>query len=180
MSDSLPAPHSTSDGIYVLRTTQQNQIQMNLMADQKANIMIGISLIFGTIAQQELLSRHLDDPMLVAPFVLLGLTMLGTFGLSLVIVAPRVGRLIRCQPAEMPNALFFGHFPGTPEDDYTTHLLDRLKSPVESREILIRDIYQTGKVLRRKYRLLRFAYLCLGVGVLTSAGMTVMVLLRAA
>ena len=51
LEDLEKIPH-TSDGIYVLRTTQQNQVQLNLMSDQKANIIIGVSLIFGTIAHE--------------------------------------------------------------------------------------------------------------------------------
>ena len=34
------------DIIYAVRTAQQHQVQLSLMADQKANILIGFSLIF--------------------------------------------------------------------------------------------------------------------------------------
>ena len=43
------ATPNINDGIYVLRTTQQNQVQLNLMADQKANIIIGVTMIFFTL-----------------------------------------------------------------------------------------------------------------------------------
>ncbi len=170
--------HATSDGIYVLRTTQQNQVQLNLMADQKANIIIGISLIFGTITQQQLVSQHWDDTVLRVPFVLLGLTMLTAFILAVLTVTPKLLRLGKCKAASLPNPLFFGFFPSVEEDDLVEHLLDEVKDPESSRELLIRDIYQTGRVLRRKYRLLRISYLCLGTGVLTSGLLTGIALLR--
>lgn len=64
-----------SDGIYVLRTTQQNQVQLNLMADQKANIVIGMSLIFFTIAHQVLTGDGTTPEWVILPLLILSLSM---------------------------------------------------------------------------------------------------------
>ena len=44
------------DIIYTLRTAQQGQIQLNSMADQKANIIIAASLIFVSVTQSLIFS----------------------------------------------------------------------------------------------------------------------------
>ncbi|HHJ35784.1 MAG TPA: hypothetical protein ENJ87_08450, partial [Gammaproteobacteria bacterium] len=42
------------DVIYVLRTTQQHHVMLGMMADQKANIILGAFLIFITVTQSVL------------------------------------------------------------------------------------------------------------------------------
>ncbi len=41
-----PAGESTQDVIQALRTAHQHQVQLNVLADQKANINIGFTLFF--------------------------------------------------------------------------------------------------------------------------------------
>ena len=174
--DGFP-PFSCSEPIYVLRTTQQNQVQLNLMADQKANIIIGVSLIFFTIAQRQLVQGIGENPILILPLLILALTMLGAFVLALIVVTPRMRPLRRCTPEKLPNPLFFGFFPGVPENDYTEFMMDRTLDVKKVREMFIRDIHQTGTVLRRKYRCLRISYLFLATGVLTAGVATLWVFL---
>lgn len=159
---------SNNEGIYVLRTTQQNQVQLNLMADQKANIIIGVSLIFFTIAQRQLVDGLSENSLLLVPIVMLAVTMLASFFLAVLVVAPRFRPLCRRSARDLPNPLFFGYFPGSPEDDYIEFMQGQLDDLDRLREMFIRDIYQTGAVLRRKYRFLRFAYLFLATGVLVT------------
>ena len=157
------------DGIYVLRTTQQNQIQLNLMADQKANIIIGVSLIFFTIAQTQLIGFDPEGNGYLAPLLILAVAMLCSFLLSVLVVAPKMKRSSLTRTEKLPNPLFFGFFASVEQDEFVEHLQENLKRNRDSREIFLRDIYQTGCVLRRKYRLLRFAYLFLAAGILASA-----------
>lgn len=178
----IPSKHPgsvhSSDGIYVLRTTQQNQVQLSLMADQKANIIIGVSLIFTTITQAALLREDQYGEILILPLGILGLTMLCSFVTAVLCVSPRI-RAIRLKKAEeMDNPLFFGQFTGVEEDEYVGYLLERLQDGGEAKELLIRDIHQTGKVLRRKFRLLRIAYLFLAVGIFLSGLSTLLVTLE--
>ena len=171
------SPH-TSDGIYVLRTTQQNQVQLNLMSDQKANIIIGVSLIFGTIAQRQIIVGKEDSLTTLAPLAILGITMLASFALAVLVVAPRLRKNSESNPANLSNPLFFGFFPSVNQKDFSSYLVSKLHDPDSARELLIRDLYQTGTVLRRKYRLLRYAYFCLGTGVLVSAITTAIMMMQ--
>lgn len=165
-----------NEPIYVLRTTQQNQVQLNLMADQKANIIIGISLIFFTIAHRQFVTGIGENPLLLIPLLMLIITMLSSFVFAVLVVAPRIKALRPCPPQELPNPLFFGYFPAVSEDVYVEHLSQHLKNLEQVRETFLRDIYQTGTVLRRKYRFLRFAYILFSTGVLTSGLATVWLL----
>ena len=170
---SAPAPINEekphfSDGIYVLRTTQQNQVQLNLMADQKANIVIGMSLIFFTIAHQVLTGDKATPEWVILPLLLLSLTMTGSFLLSVLVLIPKIGKVKKSETRALFNPLFFGAFSSVEVDDFSDYLLAELQSPERARELLLRDIHSTGVALRRKFVLLRLAYLCLTVGVVVT------------
>ena len=165
---SPPDEPTNGDGIYVLRTTQQNQIQLNLVADQKANIIIGVSLIFLTLTQAQLANLDPSENRFLAPLLILAVTMLSSFLMAVMVVAPKMMPSKVNQASKLPNPLFFGFFYSVDEEDYTDHLQGLLRENLTSRELLIRDIHQTGCVLRKKYRRLRFAYVFLAAGVLAS------------
>lgn len=170
---------TNGDGIYVLRTTQQNQIQLNLVADQKANIVIGISLIFLTIAQTQLANLDPSESQFLVPLLVLSATMLCSFLMAVMVVAPKMTPSKIDHAAKLPNPLFFGFFYSVDEQDFTDHLQAQLRDNLTSRELLIRDIHQTGRVLRKKYRRLRFAYLFLAAGVVASGlSMVIQALVR--
>ncbi|MAS95776.1 MAG: hypothetical protein CMO55_21445 [Verrucomicrobiales bacterium] len=161
-------PYHTSDGIYVLRTTQQNQVQLNLMADQKANIIIGVTLIFFTIAYRLLTENSEDVDWIGIPLSMLSITMITSFILAIMVVTPKLRHLSKTKASALPNPLFFGYFPAVDEEEYIDHLVGELADSRKSREILSRDMYQTGRALRRKFVLLRISYIFLATGVLAT------------
>lgn len=161
-------PYHTSDGIYVLRTTQQNQVQLNILADQKANIIIGVALIFFTIAYR-FLSEHTEEVDWIGiPLTMLSVAMVSSFVLAIMVLVPKLRHWKSGDAAKLPNPLFFGFFSATEEDDYVDYLVGELADSRTSREILARDIYQTGRALRRKFILLRISYLFLATGVVAT------------
>lgn len=162
-----------SDGIYVLRTTQQNQIQLNLLADQKANIIIGVTMIFFTLAIGTASAAGDGASRFGLPVILLGVALLGSFLLCVLSVTPKVTGSVVSRPEELRNPLFFGSFASVSEDDYIEFMLGRLRDSDHARALLIRDIHQTGGVLRRKYRLLRYSYIVLAVGVVAACAASV-------
>lgn len=177
MSVPSDSPQATNDGIYVLRTTQQNQVQLNLMADQKANIVIGVTLIFFTLTQRQLADGSGKFELLFLPLITLATAMFGAFILSVLVLAPKWRRTRKSTPEEMTNPLFFGAFRTVSEDDFTRYLLAQVRDKERARELLIRDIHQTGMVLHRKYRFLRLAYIWLATGVIVSGALALWVLL---
>lgn len=154
------------DIIYTLRTAHQNQTQLNIMADQKANILIGVMVIGMTLFLTKLSSN--DG---IRTELLWILVVFYSFGLVSVLLAlltllPRLLPSRRKQAfTGIPNSLFFGFFTGMSEDAFVEHLDERLNSEHGARELLIRDLHQIGKVLNHKYTLLRYAYLSAVAGV---------------
>ena len=66
----------------------------------------------------------------------------------------------------MANPLFFGFYTRYSEAEYTQYLSSILVDDESARVLLIGDMYQIGLILRRKYRLLRMAYISALLGVL--------------
>lgn len=165
----LPAdPHFGPGGreaIYLLRTVHQNQMHLNSMADQKANILIGTMIIVSTIAFSRIyLMEDTDQAMFLTVVFFLVLEWTALILGAMALIPKTVGRSSCASLEQIPNKLFFGFFTQFPEDEYTHHMLDAIGSSAGARELLIRDIYQLGVVLKKKYRLLRYAYIACLVG----------------
>src|SRR5215212_2961894 len=105
----------------LLRTVQQHHVQLSLMADTKASILITISSIVLTIA----LSRS-GDPNLRIALLMLASAALVSLLLAVVAVLPTfaVPRYVRRDFTH--NLLFFGHFASMTEEDFMRSLADVL------------------------------------------------------
>ena len=148
-------PRSSVDNL--LRTVQQHHVQLSLMADMKANILITISSILLTIA----LSR-MNDVVLRPALLTLAVACLISLVLAIIAILPTFAR--RKQTISK-NLLFFGHFAGMTEQEYFREMEDMLASDPRLIEVAVRDIHSLGVYLyRKKYRFLRFAYVALLFG----------------
>jgi hypothetical protein len=131
----------------LLRTVQQHHVQLSALADTKAGLIITISSIVLTIA----LSRA-GDPQLRAALL--------TLAVACLFAPDRTSR-----GAVARNLLFFGHFGQLTEDEFLDEMERVLTSDAMLYESALRDIYSLGTYLyRKKYRLLRFAYVALLAG----------------
>jgi hypothetical protein len=159
------------DVIVALRTAQQHQVQLNVLADQKANINIGFTLFFITLTQSQF-SLADDSPDFVRFwFMLLVLSIALSLLLALIVVLPRVGKTRISKPQQMTNPFYFGMFSQLKQEEYVDYLSDRLQSNQTAREMLTVDIYHIGLVLNRKYRLLRFSYGFLALSVVVAVAL---------
>jgi len=154
------------DVIYALRTAHQNQTQMNLMADQKANILVGAIVILMTFLFTRLAVMDFSNTYLVFVLtiiiILLGLALL--FGIM--VIKPRTKWVSVVKINEIPNPFFFGFFSQFKQQEYVDFMMGKLIDNQSARELLIQDIYQLGQVLKRKYSLLKYAYDCAAAGIL--------------
>jgi len=157
-------PVDSDDVVVALRTAQQHQVQLNVLADQKANINIGFTLFFVTLTQSQLAVVDGQPVMLRAGFALLILTIAISLLLALTVVLPRTGKLHIRDPKQMTNPFYFGMFTQLPQAEYVDYLTRLLDDNPTARRLLAADIYQIGMVLKRKYRLLRYSYGFLGLG----------------
>lgn len=151
------------DIIVVLRTAQQHHVMLGMIADQKANIVLGAFLIFITVTQS-MLEKHGEYStsiwLLSAFFAISAI-------FALLVITPRF-RSLNPKSARPSNLLFFGSFTALDEESYIKSLNEKLHDNEQARLMIMKDIYQIGKVLDKKYRNLKLSYLCLGIGIFAS------------
>src|ERR1700724_4410811 len=111
------APRSSVDNL--LRTAQQHHVQLSVMADTKASILITISSIVLTIA----LSRA-SDPQLRPALLTLAAACLISLLLAIIAVLPSFARRNTAQR----NILFFGHFAQMTDEEYRDEMEHILSS----------------------------------------------------
>lgn len=149
--------------IYALRTVQQHHVQLSVMADVKASILITAASIIIT-AFVALTSSLGVEPGIVtaAPLVLASL------GFAIYAVLPKAAPIGAPIPSgEAFNLFFFGHFGSLTQDDFEYQMMNVIGDPEMTYLHQVRDIYQLGVYLRdNKYRYLRLSYFALFAGVL--------------
>ena len=157
-------PSQQGDVIYVLRTAQQHHVMLGMIADQKANIILGAFLIFITVTQA-MLENHSQYS--IAMWILSAFFSMSAI-FALLVITPRF-RNPKPASGKPVNLLFFESFSVLDQDEYVSALKDSLQDNEQARTLIIRDIYQIGKVLDKKYVNLRLSYLSLATGIIASA-----------
>jgi hypothetical protein len=151
--DTLPdSGDSHANAIHLLRTVQAHHVALSSMADQKANILIGVnSVIFALVVRE---GTAMTPPMLVLAAAS-GLAAI----LCMLAVVPVFGVRRPKGPPMPPNILFFGAFTNLSEAQFM-HELDVINTDdVKIRRAMARDIYQLGQVLKnKKYKYLGWGY----------------------
>jgi len=155
------APGQQGDVIYVLRTTQQHHVMLGMIADRKANIVLGAFLIFITVTQKMADNNGLELPL----WILTGFFTLSAL-FALLVIAPR----FRNKPKKpgAGNLLFFGTFASMGQEEYIEQLSKQLQDNEQARQLMMKDIYQIGLVLDKKYKNLRYSYASLALGIMGS------------
>ena len=145
---------------YMLRTSQQHHVQLSLMADQKANIMIAATSILLTFSFANFKQQNLFWGFL-ALFVFAFISLI----LAILAVSPTIGQT----SYERRNPLFFGHFVDLTLDEYLDTMGDVMSSDPAIYETLITDIYDIGvNIARTKYRFLSMSYRTFLIGIVSA------------
>jgi hypothetical protein len=152
--------------IYMLRTVQQHHVQLSVMADVKASILITAASILIT-AFVALTSSIGIEPGIVAATPLI----LASLGFAIYAVLPKASADGGPDPGDPGfNLFFFGHFGKLSHDEFVDEMMNIIGDPEEIYLHQIKDIYQLGMYLRAgKYRYLRLSYFALFVGVAAGA-----------
>jgi hypothetical protein len=146
-----PASGYSVHAIHLVRTTQQQTLQLSQMADQKASILMGASFLVFSIAVSRAFAGHLP--------VSLAILALFAFLSSLCAVVAVLPSVSPKRGPQSANRLFFGHFAGREESEWTADVLEHLKNDETVFRTMLHDIYQNGQVLqRKKYRFMGYAY----------------------
>jgi len=155
----------------MFRVASTNHQRLSDMADNKAHIMISTNSIILSVLLSLMLRRLEDSPHLIFPTMLLMVVSVVTMVFSILATRPSIPSGLFTPEnikERKTNLLFFGNFykMGLPEYEMG------MREMMEDRDFLygslIKDIYSQGKVLGRKYQLLRIAYNVFMFGIVIS------------
>ncbi len=153
----------------VYRVTFRNHINLSRIADGKANMIISINTVVLSVlitagtasftsSWNETLSRNWH---LLLPVVVLMLTSLTAVVFAVLSALPKVSSYPFSEEdleQHKVSLLYFGNFLQLNEKKFVGYLRDLKKDQEILYDDLSRDLYNLGKVLRKKYRLLTIAY----------------------
>jgi hypothetical protein len=155
----------------LLRITIRNQVDQIAIADNKANMIIGINTIIISLTVAGLGSGMsfaelslLQFPHIIAPLTILMLTCTVSAVFSILAARPRFMKEKGVIDPETSSLLFFGNFKHLPLSVYIDEMYKVLKSNTLIYRNLIIDLYCNGQILSRKYRLLAFSYTSFLIG----------------
>jgi len=151
----------------MFRTTSKNHLDLSNMADNKANIMISVNTIILSVVVSILVRKLVEYPNLIYPTILLVVVCLTTIVLSILATRPNISSGVFTNEdvlSKKTNLLFFGNFYKMELEEYEWGVREMMKDGDYLYSSLTRDIYFLGKVLGRKYKLLRIAYTTFMIG----------------
>jgi len=161
----MESKQNESGWMYLLRTTQQHHVQLSLIADQKANILLACNSIILSLS----LSRMDFIKVYWCTYSMLSASVISML-LALLVVAPLSLKKKRPHPDDRNfNVLFFDHFTTLPFNQFRDRMFSTMESPKQVQEAMVKDIYQIGKVLTtRKYLFLKWSSSVFMFGVILS------------
>jgi hypothetical protein len=153
--------HHLSGVETVFRNSSANHLNLSVMADNKAFIMISVNSILISLGIGLIIGKFVLIPKLFVPTVLL--LLVNVFTIIYSVLATRPGNMKGKFTREDVNnkkvdLLFFGNFFKTPLVDFEYGMKQMMDDSDFLYDNLIRDIYAQGQILGRKFRLLRFSY----------------------
>lgn len=158
-ANGTPHPEKGTDTLF--RVTSTVSQRLSEQADNKANILISVNSIMMSILLSIVVTRLERYPHLTIPIILLLAVNLVTITYSVLATRPTVpGGTFN--PADLPkrkvNLLFFGNFYRMNYDSYTAGMYQILGDRQFLYDSFIKNHYEHGVVLGRKYAKLKIAY----------------------
>ncbi|MBS1533147.1 MAG: hypothetical protein JSU01_22800 [Bacteroidetes bacterium] len=145
----------------MFKNTSINHQQLSVMADNKAFIMITVNSIIISVAIGLFIGKFVNNPHMIWPTMLLLAVNIVTIIYSVLATRPTIqsGVFTRDEIEQKKvNLLFFGSYYKMSLEDYEYGMRQMMDDNEFLYGSFIKDIYSQGKVLGRKFRLLRIAY----------------------
>lgn len=156
----------------MFRLTARNQINLSSIADNKANILISINSIILTVLVSMGIGKVADYPNFIIPGIVFLSTCLITIIFAILSTRPKIssGKFTKEDiHNKKVNLLFFGNFYNMTMKDYEWAITEMMKDNNYLYSSMIKDQYSLGRVIGKKYRLLRVAYTVFMVGLILSS-----------
>lgn len=147
----------------MFRTTYRTHINLSDLADNKANILLSINAIIISIVFSGALESGLDltDMHVLVPTLVMVAVCMTTIVFAILATRPKVSTGIFSREdilQKKTNLLFFGNFYRMDLEDYQWGISQMMNDAEYLYGSMAKDIYFLGKVLARKFKLLRMAY----------------------
>lgn len=145
----------------MFRLTARNQINLSAIADNKSNILITVNTLILSITLTVLVSRFADYPNIIIPSLVFITTSLITIILAILSTRPQIssGTFTESDIKQKSvNLLFFGNFYNMDLDEYDWALREMMKDDEYLYASMIKDQHALGKVLAKKYKLIRLSF----------------------
>ncbi|TVZ28182.1 HD domain-containing protein [Gillisia sp. Hel_I_86] len=157
----------------LFRVTMRNHIKLSDIADTKANILLSVNAIIISLALANIIPKldAVTNKHLLIPTLILVIFSVASIILSIMSTRPNVttGEFTKEQVESRDvNLLFFGNFHKMPFDQFKWGINEIIKDKDYVYESLMLDLHLLGKVLHRKYMLLRLTYTVFMVGIIAS------------
>ena len=165
----------------MLKLTARNQINLSSIADNKSNILISLNGIIISLGLAGLVRKFQVEPAIIIPTVIFITFSLSTIILAILSTRPHIssGKFTREDIKKRKvNLLFFGNFYNMELDDYEWAIGEMINDDKYLYSTMTKDQYSLGKVLAKKYRLLRWAYNIFMIGLVVSVGAFLIVFLN--
>ncbi|UMB61014.1 DUF5706 domain-containing protein [Lutibacter sp. A80] len=155
------------------RVTLKNHIKLSDIADTKANILLSVSAIILSIALSNLFPKldKASNYYLIYPTIFFLFITVVTMIYSVLSTRPKItsGTFTKEDVKNKKvNLLFFGNFHKMELEDFQEGMTEMMNDRDYLYKSLMKDLYFLGKVLDKKYRLLRIAYTIFMIGVVIS------------
>lgn len=153
------------------RTALRNHIKLSDIADTKANILLSVNAIIISLVLANLISKLDTNPYLTYPTALF--TLVGVISMIMSIIATRPnitsGTFTKEDVANKEvNLTFFGNFHKMELKEFEWAISELVNDKDYIYKSMTKDLYFLGKVLDRKYRILRATYTVFMIGIILS------------
>ena len=154
----------------MMRQTRAHHVQLSLMADSKANMILTVASLLIPLSIQ-----YLNDPKFKAAAMIMIAFCLLTVVLAAYAAMPKLRmeknrHMPEGRRQTPPNPLFFGSFVQMGYEQYEQVMEEMMNDHNQAYEAQVREVYVLGQYLhRKKYFFVRLAYLSFICGAIISS-----------
>ncbi len=166
------------DVLNIIRTTMRNNIELTNIADNKANVLLGINALMLTFLVP-LLIPHTDvikHYHLTVPLSILVGTGFITIYLSVLVLKP--GKFFvnskAMKKGDRVSPFFFGNFYKMNKQEYKAYVDKAVEESASVKDHLTDDLHYIGSRLGRKMELIRVAFNIFMIGFFLSMGLALL------
>lgn len=155
----------------IFRLTARNQINLNSIADNKANILISVNAIIISIIITMLATNFTNLQEGLIPILIFLLNSVVTVIIAILSTRPKLSKEEFTQEDLIDNKvdlIFFGNFIHMKYDEYLSAVKTMIENDEHLYSTMIKNQYSLGKILGRKFDLVKLAYNVFMIGIIAT------------